>query len=241
MTNPSSILVLLLATAVLGGTSHGYTLTETSNFTEIPQAVWGSDPGYRELRPFQIAGVTLAYQAARAPIVFSAAGNPDPDNPSSGFGIGFYKMPPSPYDGTPVIINFSTPISGFGATFLHNPDLFGGRSRMPVRIEAYSLPGAQGNLLGFVDDGGLMGWANYDFVGLFGPEPMIQSARLYGLAVDQFFAVSGYAVSLVPEPTSMLLFFLATGPFLWRSHFSLENGRLVVWRKRAPAWPLCSH
>ena len=199
-------------------------LVPTSNFTEMQGGTWGSHPGFRILQPLQIGGVTLSYQATMAPVVYSTIGVPDPENPNTGLGIGFYKSPGSPYDGTPAIINFSTPISGFGATFLHSDLVFGllgEASRTPARIEVFGLPSGQGELLGSIDSSGfevtVPGQSRqYDFVGLFGSECVIQSAKIYGLGADEFFAVDGYAVSLVPEPSCLVLLSLGLGYLFYR-------------------------
>lgn len=202
------------------------TLTPTSNFTEMLGGAWGSHPGFRILQPLQIGGVILSYQATMAPVVYSTIGIHDAENPNTGLGIGFYKSPGSPYDGTPAIINFSTPISGFGATFLHSDLVFGllgEASRMPARIEVFSLPSGQGELLGSIDSRGFVVTVpgqsrQFDFVGLFGSERVIQSAKLYGLGADEFFAVDGYAVSLVPEPSCLPLLGFGLGLLFCRRH-----------------------
>jgi hypothetical protein len=231
------VLVMLFNICLMAGLVCPATASElvpTSNFTEMPGAVWQSDPGFPRLRPMTIGGAVLTYNRSNAMVYFATINIPDPDNPNLGIGIGFYHHPTNPAPKAPVIIDFDVPISGFGATFMHAPDplVFSGDLRPPARIEVYSLPGGQGTLLGSVDSSGFFGPSIskiIDFVGLYGYERVIRSARLSGLGEDEYFAVQGYAVSLVQDIDPPIIHEATAAPsVLWPPNNELHPVQLAV-------------
>jgi len=94
------------------------------------------------------------------------------------------------------------------------------------------MPAAQGVLLGSIDSSGLFGtpWSKaIDFVGLYGYKREIRSARIYGLGEDEYFAVEGYAVTLVEDSTPPdISDAFADPPMLWPPDNQLRPVEIAV-------------
>ena len=115
-------------------------------------------------------------------------------------------------DRASVVLTFSEPVAGFGATFFHREITFFDQttgSGQPATIQLFSGEQGTGELLGQVQSSGLVegAFTTVDFVGLLSDERNIGSAVLFGPDPLNGFAVDAYAVTLVPipEPTSLVV------------------------------------
>lgn len=111
-----------------------------------------------------------------------------------------------------VVLTFSEPVAGFGATFFHRRITFFDQLTgvgLPATIQLFSGEQGAGALLGQVSSSGLVdeAFTTVDFVGLLSDERNIRSAVLFGPGPLNGFAVDAYAVTLVPipEPSTVIL------------------------------------
>lgn len=110
-----------------------------------------------------------------------------------------------------IVLTFSDPVAGFGATFFHREIPFSDQpigTGQPSTIQLFSGVEGTGDLLGQVQSAGLVGSSSTstDFVGLLSEERNIRSAVLFGPSPRNGFAVDAYAITLVPlpEPSSLV-------------------------------------
>lgn len=144
---------------------------------------------------------------------------PSPIRPGNGFGFG--SRPDSPGH-APLVLDFSRPLTAFGATLFYvviNEDR---TFTFPITIEVFSEAGASGELLGTTTDPGRSGrpfrpfWS---FRGIVTGGPSIRSARISAASPDGGYFVDSIAISEVPEPATAALAFTALaliGAARWR-------------------------
>ena len=138
----------------------------------------------------------------------------DPGWTNCSFFGGFCGFNTSTFpDISPMVIDFSNPIAGFGVNFWHtsNPADLSGQAVLAL----YDGANATGNLLGLALDDGLAGTGSssgFDFVGIWSDEVNIRSAVVAGAGTSQGYAVDAIQFSFttyrVPEPSTMALFVL---------------------------------
>jgi hypothetical protein len=170
------------------------------------------------LGPFTVGGVTITSGNAPfiAGIYFASAATGGggeintPDIPGNVGGAvvsnnsGFFQnaLPD-------LVLNFSRPINGFGATFLH--DISGLPAQLnssgPATVSVFTGLNGTGTLLGSETDKG--GVNLLDFIGVLDDTPAIQSAVLSSSGPFGAFQVDAYGLSAapvanaaVPEPAS---------------------------------------
>jgi hypothetical protein len=195
-------------------------VADIGNTNEFPLPL-GAD---NVVGPFTVGGVTIT--SGNAPFIagiYFASGSTGggrelntPDIPGNAGGAVisdnaefFQNFLPN------LILNFSQPISGFGATFLH--DISGLPAQLnasgPATVSVFTGLNGTGTLLGSVTDTG--GVNLLDFIGILDSTAEIQSAVLSSSGPFGAFQVDAYGLSVspvstapVPEPGGGLL---ATG------------------------------
>ncbi len=182
--------------------NQGATITTTTQFTAIAGGTFIDLPASSFLTPVSAGAVTItASNDANGSFFNFPAGTAD----APGSGDGFLDFNRDPFVGSPLTLNFSTPVAAFGVSFMHmDPSIDGGNFSSPAVLKVYDAPNGTGNLLGSVTSTGFVPAApttlgEHSFVAVLSSAADIQSAVLAGTGPNLGFAVDGYAVSLTPQ------------------------------------------
>ena len=206
-------LILLWAASCL---SFGAVIPDLDKFTSFPnrfvadignQAQFGLPLGGDNIvGPFTIGGVTIT--SGNAPLInglYFASGSTggsklanSPDTPGNDAGAVISATSFFQNQLPDLVVNFSQPIFGFGATFIHDissqPQFLNASG--PATISVFSGLNGSGTLLGTTSDFG--GTNIVDFIGLLSDTPNIQSAVLSSSGPTGSFQIDAFGISVNP-------------------------------------------
>ena len=177
------------------------TITTTTQFTTIAGGAFIDLPASSFLTPVTSGTVTItASNDANGSFFNFPVGTAD----APGSGNGFLDFNRAPFVGSPLTLNFSTPVAAFGVSFMQMaPSIDGANFSSPAVLKVFDAPNGTGNLLGSVTSAGFVpagsSLGQQSFVAVLSSAQNIRSAVLVGTGPNLGFAVDGYAVSVTPQ------------------------------------------